>query len=237
MPFNFSWLVPGHLAGMGKPGSGLEYTPQMLPHEQRLLTWLNTSRTLRAPREDIPERLGLNVRDPRMSEQRLLETYRKFRDVWRILSSVREGFGEGGEPVDHFVRNEQAALDDLEWVKAQGVRDLVTLTERPADPEHLEATGVEALHIPVEDQRAPALEQLAQFVEHVDMMLANNRPVAVHCLAGIGRTGTFLASYLVHCGAGAEDAIKEVRLRRPASIENEEQEQAVHQFERMRDSR
>jgi atypical dual specificity phosphatase len=55
--------------------------------------------------------------------------------------------------------------------------------------------------------------------------------VAVHCLAGIGRKGTFLASYLVLCGADADQAIAEVRAKRPESIENAEQEEAVHQFE------
>jgi atypical dual specificity phosphatase len=75
------------------------------------------------------------------------------------------------------------------------------------------------------------MEQLQTFVAHVDASLNENRPVVVHCLAGIGRTGTFLASYLVHCGARAEQAVVEVRAKRPESIENEEQEQAVHQFE------
>lgn len=231
MPFNFSWLVPGHLAGTGKPGCGLEYAPEMLPHEHRLLTWLNTSRTLRAPRSDMPERLGLSRGDQRMAERRLIETYRKFKEVWPILTGVREGFGEGGVPVDHFIRNEQAVLDDLKTIEQQGIRNLVTLTERPIEPAHLEAAGMTALHIPVEDQKAPTQDQLSMFVRHVDDCLAEGKPVAVHCLAGIGRTGTCLAAYLVHCGASADAAIKEVRLKRPSSIENEEQEQAVHQFE------
>ena len=76
--------------------------------------------------------------------------------------------------------------------------------------------------------------QLETFVEHVDACLKENRPVVVHCLAGIGRTGTFLASYLVHCGTTAAQAVVEVRTKRLESIENEEQEQAVHQFEEVR---
>lgn len=233
MPFNFSWLVPGHLAGTGKPGSGLEHAPEMLPHEHRFLAWLNTSRTLAAPRSEMPERLGI-AGDPRLAEQRILETYRKFRDVWPILSAVREGFGAGGEAVDRFIRNEEAILADLAFLREKGIRNLVTLTERPVEPDHLEAAGMTALHLPVPDMHAPEPEQVTRFVAHVDERLGVGEPVAVHCLAGIGRTGTFLACYLVHCGATAEDAIREVRTARPNSIENEEQEQAVHQFEGLR---
>ncbi len=234
MSFSFSLLVTGHLAGMGRPGSGLEHAPEMLPHEHRFLTWLNTSRSLRASRSEMPERLGLVGTDPRLAKQRVLETHRKFRDVWGILTGVQEGFGEGGESVDHFIRNEQAVLDDLAYAKQQGIRNLVTLTERPVEPDCLASVEVSALHLPVEDTRAPLPDQLETFVNHVDDWLAEGLPVAVHCFSGIGRTGTFLAIYLVHCGAAAGEAIREVRDRRPQSIETDEQEQAVHLFERVR---
>lgn len=61
------------------------------------------------------------------------------------------------------------------------------------------------------------------------------QPVAVHCRAGYGRTGTMLACYLVAVeGYSAVDAIAETRRRRSWSIETEQQEQAVFDFERHR---
>jgi protein tyrosine phosphatase len=56
--------------------------------------------------------------------------------------------------------------------------------------------------------------------------------VAVHCGAGLGRSGTPIAAYLVSQGAAPDDAIALVRARRPGSIETAEQEVAVHEFAR-----
>ena len=61
--------------------------------------------------------------------------------------------------------------------------------------------------------------------------------VAVHCLAGRGRTGTVLAAYFVHRGLSAREAIQKVRDLRPGSIEVPEQEDAIRAFERSRRAR
>lgn len=171
MSFNFSWVVPGHLAGMGRPGCALELSGEMLPHEQRFLSWLNASRSLSADRDQLGSDIGsVDV------ERRMLAIYRKFRDPWRVLESFREGFGETGASVDRFVKDDARALEDLAYVKAQGIADLVTLTERPLPPEWLETAQAEALHLPVVDGGVPEPGQLRQFVDHLDKRLGASDP-------------------------------------------------------------
>ena len=58
--------------------------------------------------------------------------------------------------------------------------------------------------------------------------------VAIHCSAGLGRTGVVLACYLVQKGLTAQNAIARVRRLRPGSIETEEQADAVVDFARRR---
>ena len=52
--------------------------------------------------------------------------------------------------------------------------------------------------------------------------------VAVHCAAGLGRTGTLAAQMLVAQGVDPDQAIADVRQVRKGSIETAAQEQAVH---------
>jgi atypical dual specificity phosphatase len=47
----------------------------------------------------------------------------------------------------------------------------------------------------------------------------------------MGRTGTFLACYLVSKGYSASNAIEKVRIKRPGSIETIEQQEVVLEFE------
>jgi atypical dual specificity phosphatase len=59
-------------------------------------------------------------------------------------------------------------------------------------------------------------------------------PVAVHCLAGQGRTGSVLAAWLIRGGQAAPAAVAAVRAACPGAIEAVAQESALREFARSR---
>lgn len=116
------------------------------------------------------------------------------------------------------------------WLSAQGVRLVVSLTESAPNKDLMAKYNIESLHLPVPDFTAPRLEDLARFIEHAKFHRHEKHAIAVHCGAGIGRTGTFLAAYLVWRGMKPDEAMALVREKRPGSIETEEQEAVVRLF-------
>lgn len=109
---------------------------------------------------------------------------------------------------------------------------LINLHERADTPELLEQLGARTVHLPVSDSLAPTQDQLDIGVAAIDEALREGTRVAVHCAAGLGRSGTLIAAYLVRTGSAPDDAIGRVRDARPGSVETTEQEAAVHEFGR-----
>ena len=120
---------------------------------------------------------------------------------------------------------------DFEFLKNKGFEAIVSLTELPLSEVLTEEFGFRVKHIPVRDFEAPTLEQIEDFIAFAVNVRSEGKKLVVHCEAGIGRTGTVLACYLVSKGYNALDAIQEVRKKRPGSIETIEQEEVVLRFE------
>jgi atypical dual specificity phosphatase len=145
----------------------------------------------------------------------------------------------GGRAFDWLIPDQLAACVDpvagqqaAEELRSGNVTLLVNLYERPDPPELLDALGAETLHLPVHNSDAPSQAQLDRGVQAITEALRQGKKVAVHCGAGLGRSGTLLAAFLVSEGSDADEAIARVRAARPGSVETLEQENAVREYQR-----
>lgn len=120
--------------------------------------------------------------------------------------------------------------DELPALYSAGVRAVVSLLNIPGDAPVYESAGFAFLCVPLPDGGAPTFEQAEEFVRFVWEQRAAQRPVAVHCEAGLGRTGTMLAAYLVAHGESAQSAIQRVRAVEKVAVETARQIQFLEHY-------
>ena len=126
-----------------------------------------------------------------------------------------------------------SSFDELSFLYHSGIRAVIRMEERTISSDTGNGLDLLDMFEAVPDFSAPHLEQIHRMVEFIDQQTARQRPVAVSCYAGIGRTGTVLACYLVHRGQQPAEAISRVRELRPRSVETADQEAAVYDYSRM----
>src|SRR5207253_1245931 len=101
--------------------------------------------------------------------------------------------------------------EDLVWLRQQGIEVLLSLTEDRPRRDWVDEAGLLVFHEPLEDMEAPTQEQLDRCVSAIQRANARHMGVAVHCGAGLGRTGVILAAHFVAHGLSAGNAIARVR--------------------------
>ena len=120
---------------------------------------------------------------------------------------------------------------DLEGLRRLGISTLVTLEETPTvDPDALARHGLASVHFPVADMSAPALERAEQLCREIDRRTAGGAAVALHCRAGLGRTGTLLAAQLIFDGESAAGSVERIRGVNPRCIQSPSQVEFLSAF-------
>jgi atypical dual specificity phosphatase len=129
------------------------------------------------------------------------------------------------------------SADDIRSIQQQGIRAILSLTERPiSDFKSIDSAlfmtlDIAYFHSPIPDQHPPAEDQAQDILRIIDSAREQQRPILVHCHAGMGRTGTVLHLYYRAKGHSFEEAKSRVYKRRPQStLLSDEQVQFLQKF-------
>ncbi|SMC94765.1 Dual specificity phosphatase, catalytic domain [Desulfocicer vacuolatum DSM 3385] len=105
-----------------------------------------------------------------------------------------------------------AELDDI---KAQKINAIVNLCAEFSDLHEIEeAAGFEVYYLPIWDEDIPEMKDMEKALAWLDEAIYLEKKVLVHCRHGIGRTGTFITSYMIRRGLGLKAAKKKLKSSR-----------------------
>jgi atypical dual specificity phosphatase len=120
---------------------------------------------------------------------------------------------------------------DLEALAKVGVNFLLSLEEQETVSRTLASEfGIEVYHFPIQDMQAPELDAVEKLTALIDRKIKSGNCLAVHCKAGLGRTGTVIASYFVKSGMTPLEATRKIRCVDPRMIQSEQQENFITEF-------
>ena len=123
------------------------------------------------------------------------------------------------------------SIGAVQWLTEQGIKSIVTIREEPLADNWIK--DMNYLHVMSNDMSVPEFDDLTHAVDFIHRRITNNEPVLVHCLAGMGRTGTILACYLVkYQKMSGDEAMQKIREERPGSIQSYPQEEIIFQYEK-----
>ncbi|KAJ3046312.1 hypothetical protein HDV00_000126 [Rhizophlyctis rosea] len=92
--------------------------------------------------------------------------------------------------------------------------------------------SLDVLFLPIHDGTTPQASQVHIFLKHAKDYIRRGKKVAVHCQAGVGRTGLFLALYLLtKHNISAQAAINRLRRIRPQSMRFHRKDWATDPFD------
>ena len=111
---------------------------------------------------------------------------------------------------------ESTGRDKVQRLLAGGVQLFLDLTEPDEMPPYAPWLAGKAQHMrmPIRNFDVPTPAHMVKILDTIDRALMDQRLVYVHCLGGLGRTGTVVGCYLVRHGMDGDEALRHIRALR-----------------------
>lgn len=165
----------------------------------------------------------------------------------RLLAGEHPGYASGHADAAAAGVAASALNARVQALCRAGMTRFIDLTA-PADPvppyaHALQAAGGLRLSHPIVDFGVPSVDAMRAILHDLDHALVQGHGVYLHCRAGIGRTGTVAATWLVERGLDAEHALDLLQLKwqavdkhadEPHTPETQAQREFVRAWTRLR---
>ena len=108
---------------------------------------------------------------------------------------------------------------------------LISLTNKDLPQDALARHGLKNFHLPVYDSEPPTVAQVQMLLARMAAAMSSGEVLAVHCVCGLGCTGTVLAAWLMREGLSAQEALLQLRQTDAQYVQSQMQQTLLHQYE------
>lgn len=136
------------------------------------------------------------------------------------VAELRQNNGSG-RPVTPGLRRplNSTFLRTVQYFKSHNVKLVVRLNNPLYDSRVFEKEGIEHVDMYFDDGSNPCEEIVRSFIARADEIISKGGAIAVHCKAGLGRTGVLIGAYLAYRhGFSAGESIGFMRIMRPGCV-------------------
>ena len=107
----------------------------------------------------------------------------------------------------------------LNFFLANDVQLVVRLNSHLYDAAEFTRRGIQHIDMIFDDGTCPTLEYVQKFIGAAETVIHNGGKIAVHCKAGLGRTGCLIGAHLIYThGFTANECIAYMRMIRPGMV-------------------